>query len=691
MFKRTIAAIMILAATLCPAVKVDAAERHKQDDTWLVYWYICGTDLESDSHSATADIGEMQHVKLPPNVKVLIYAGGTTKWHHPTIKSGGNGIYLYSSNRMEKRAHRNENMGDPNTLASFLKYGEENFPADHKIMIFWNHGGVSGLCYDEGNPLTYDELKGAFASVYGDSPEEIPFELIGFDLCLSGSYELANSISEFSHYMLGSEPSTPSAGWDYAYWFKELAKNPAIDGSLVGRAICNGNMQYYKSSDTLKEKTDAKIVSYSLIDLTKMPELREAYEEYFNEAVKRSNEEGSFSAAFARAAENRNMDKYSTRYADLGLLAKNTTSIMPATSNRLLKAIDKAVVYNKRGDYLKSKGISTYYPYISKEKLFSDIETESATNSRNTAFEIILKQNSSYSAQKELYSELLGLNLSKLQDENKVSVERQKGRLIAKLTSEQLESVSSIQCILIPVNVDGQFELGGAISISADDLKIDWHKGIATEKFRAVEPMFDGQRIIMYPSVSGRGHTFYTVPILYTYDEDNKNDVKEQRELVVRYDTSTKKYEIIGFGENIENGMVRANRGKPQPGHVITPLYMIISDDPANEQLGLTQYINTKTGKRVPLMSLIDSFTDADTKKTFYLKWKLGEPFVYTRNSAITNEPIKKGMFLYTFTFNAPNGDQANSNSGVIAVEKGKIFRLTTDEFAKALAESANK
>ena len=699
MFKRTIAAIMILAATLCPAVKVDAAERHKQDDTWLVYWYICGTDLESDSHSATADIGEMQHVKLPPNVKVLIYAGGTTKWHHPTIKSGGNGIYLYSSNRLEKRAHFNENMGDPNTLASFLKYGEENFKADHKIIIFWDHGGLSGLCYDESfkrDGLRYDELKKAFTAVYGSAPEEVPFELIGFDLCVSGSYELANSISAFSHYMLGSEPSTPGAGWDYAYWFKELAKNPAIDGSLVGRAICNGNMQYYKSSDTLKEKTDAKIVSYSLIDLTKMPELREAYEEYFNEAVKRSNEEGSFSAAFARAAENRNVDKYSNIYTDLGLLAKNTKSIMPEASNKLLKAIDKAVVYNKRGDYLKSKGISTYYPYISTEKIFSENATEQAAKYRDADFKLISNQKSSYAAQVELYSKLLDLDVLALEDEDTVFVERKKdGHLFAQLKPEQLESVSSIQCMLFPLDESNKLELGGAILTSADDLKIDWHKGTVTEKFRAVQPMFDGQKIIMYPSVSGRGHTFYNVPILYRVsvidDKGAMQEIDVQRELIVRYDTSTKKYEIVGFGENIENGMVRANRGKPQPGHVITPLYITLSDDATNEQLGLTMNVDPKTGNPIILQSVIDSINVPNTNEKVFLKWKAGEPFVYTRDSAITNEPIRKGTYWYFFAFSAPSGESAYSYPGVISVNNGNIFRFTTEEFAKLIAESANK
>ena len=99
MFKRTVAAIIILAAMLCTAVKVDAADapRHTKDDTWLIYMYICGADLEEVGHAATGDIAEMQHVNLPPNVKVLIAAGGAKVWHHPTIAGLGDGMYLYSA------------------------------------------------------------------------------------------------------------------------------------------------------------------------------------------------------------------------------------------------------------------------------------------------------------------------------------------------------------------------------------------------------------------------------------------------------------------------------------------------------------------------------------------------------------------------------------------------------------------
>ena len=148
MFKRTIAVITILAAILCLGGKADAAyTRHTKDDTWLVYMYICGTDLE-EGGNATNDITEMEDVDLPPNVKVLIYANGAINWKHGLIERKGPGVYLYHSGGLDKLSSWKADMGKPDTLKKFLKFGEENFKPDHRIIVFWDHGGVNGICYD---------------------------------------------------------------------------------------------------------------------------------------------------------------------------------------------------------------------------------------------------------------------------------------------------------------------------------------------------------------------------------------------------------------------------------------------------------------------------------------------------------------------------------------------------------------
>ncbi|MGN1230553.1 MAG: hypothetical protein ACI4TP_01515, partial [Anaerotignum sp.] len=55
------------------------------DDTWAVYWYLCGSDLESNYGCATADLEEMLEVQLPENVNVVIQTGGTSFWQNDVM------------------------------------------------------------------------------------------------------------------------------------------------------------------------------------------------------------------------------------------------------------------------------------------------------------------------------------------------------------------------------------------------------------------------------------------------------------------------------------------------------------------------------------------------------------------------------------------------------------------------------
>ncbi len=293
---------------------------------------------------------------------------------------------------------------------------------------------------------------------------------------------------------------------------------------------------------------------------------------------------------------------------------------MPKESKDLLNAIDKAVVYKKRGAYLKSKGISTYYPYISIER-----PAEESINLTKAAFEMeVLRYDLNYDAQKQLYQKLL--DLKNLPESNDLPLDKNSsGHFVVKLTPEQLENISFARCMLLPVKQGNDsstygLDLGGAILTSADDLKVNWKKGIVTENFRAMEPVFDGHKIVTLPSVSSCGHTFYKVPIIY--------DEIFRRDLLVRYDTSTKKYEIIGIGNDIENGMVRGPGYKLTPGDVITSIFKAIIPAGSSNTIAPTEYVDPETGKK---KSAVITFTNPKTHQSITIGETYGEPFVYTR------------------------------------------------------------
>ena len=68
--------------------KVSFSNDYNKDDTWLVYWYLCGTDLESDYGASTLDLSELVEAKLPPNVKILVQTGGAAEWQNEIVPNG---------------------------------------------------------------------------------------------------------------------------------------------------------------------------------------------------------------------------------------------------------------------------------------------------------------------------------------------------------------------------------------------------------------------------------------------------------------------------------------------------------------------------------------------------------------------------------------------------------------------------
>lgn len=82
------------------------------NDSWAVYWYLCGSDLESENGAATADLMEMLEVELPENVSVVIQTGGASSWDNDTVSPNVIGRYLYDVNGFQQiDEHPQANMG----------------------------------------------------------------------------------------------------------------------------------------------------------------------------------------------------------------------------------------------------------------------------------------------------------------------------------------------------------------------------------------------------------------------------------------------------------------------------------------------------------------------------------------------------------------------------------------------------
>lgn len=613
-------------------IEANFADAYNPDDTWLVYWYICGSDLESDGGAASKDIEEMLAAKLPDNVKVLIQAGGANDWKNAVITPGYTNIFLYDKDGFHELAKNEDtNMGDPSTLASFLQYGRDNFPADHKVFIFWDHGGGSafGLCFDErtDDSLSLNEIHDAFAAVYNNSAENPPFEIIGFDTCLMGTYELANDLYGFARYMVASEEVEPGNGWEYTGMLTALANNPAMSGAGLGQSICDS---YYKGCEDAWTEDN---VTLSVIDLSKVPELKTAYENFGIEALQLSSENPQkFFSKFGREAKRTENYGGNTRESgyydmiDLGDLAKKSKKLLPNTADALIEAVDNAVVYKVNGEYRdKGSGISGFYPYDGGEQML---------NIYSQIYAAPLAQKCLYShliygqMPQEGYNLLQGANVQQILqpsakqnifdvadlEDTKIRIDK-KHNAYVKLNSAQMEILSSVRCILAYVDVKNDIilYLGSDANVNAD-----WDKGTFTDNFDGTWMMLNGYPVYIEVTADEENYTLYSIPI-------KLNGVRCNLEVAYK----DNKYEILGARKrNADKNMADKNLIKLKAGDKITTLH----------------YGMTISGKDT-------DFTEVEVD-TFTLDENL---------ATVADEEIGDGEYLYCFEFVTPNNQSATS------------------------------
>ena len=94
--------------------------------SWAVYWYLCGSDLETGGGFATTDLQELMQVQLPENVTVVIQTGGAAVWQNTLMDASKLQRWVYNSQGLELVEEQpSASMGDAQTLYDFLAFARQ--------------------------------------------------------------------------------------------------------------------------------------------------------------------------------------------------------------------------------------------------------------------------------------------------------------------------------------------------------------------------------------------------------------------------------------------------------------------------------------------------------------------------------------------------------------------------------------
>ncbi|MBR2661182.1 MAG: peptidase C11 [Clostridia bacterium] len=365
-------------ATLDETVSKKARDKYTvvrggNKDTVTILVYMCGTDLESQQGMATSDLKEMANATIGKNVNLIVYTGGCSRWRNNVISSSVNQVYKISDGKFEclEKNAGNASMVNPETLASFISYGKNNFPADRMCLIFWDHGGgsVSGYGYDEkvghNQSMTLAGINSALKKA------NVKFDFIGFDACLMATVENGLMLGQYADYMIASEETEPGVGWYYTNWLTKLGKNTSMPTIEIGKLIADDFV------DVCNRQCRGQATTLSVVDLAELqatiPDELKQFSIDTNELIQ--NKEYK-KVATARSKTREFAQQSRIDQIDLVDFAKN---IGTAEGKSLAKALQGAVKYNRTGGSISNAyGLSIYFPYKKTNKLNQMLSTYEA-------------------------------------------------------------------------------------------------------------------------------------------------------------------------------------------------------------------------------------------------------------------------------------------------------------------------
>lgn len=233
---------------------------------WTVLVYmVADNDLEP---YGIQDLNEMEAAPDNPDVHVVVevdrsarYDTSNGDWsttqrlevRHDTDPSNIGSLFLADLGE--------QNMGDPQTLADFLVWGVDAYPADHYLVVLWDHGygwsGGIGNDLGNGDHLNITELGSALT--VGAEHLGRPFDVIAFDACLMQQVEVLYELAWVGDTFVAAEDLEPASGWPYEEMLGALYGAAGGGAREVASALAAAYMDYYGTQgETMMSAVDAR-------------------------------------------------------------------------------------------------------------------------------------------------------------------------------------------------------------------------------------------------------------------------------------------------------------------------------------------------------------------------------------------------------------------------------------------------
>lgn len=366
-------------------VKIEQYEEISEQADYTILVYMNGSNLESDYGAAGKDLDEMQdalcqieqvnkETDKDIRVNIVVEAGGCEEWQYEPLENKSYSRFLLSSKGIKSVTDMEvRDMSRSNTLADFINYGTQSYPAKYYGIVFWNHG--AGQIEGFGSDSNFDNAAMPLSEIrqgFEKSELQEKFAFVSFDACLMGNLELAACLYDKADYLIASEELEPEAGHDYC-WITEVTnpeteKNP---GLYMGKKMVAAYEEYYKDNDFK--------LTLSLMDLGSYELFHDSFHKYLEEMTKDYGD-GEWTALWDTIGRNRQSLQCFGNRTGIAAEIVDLTDLLEVFGkdgekyDQLIDVINQLVVEHVSKGYEKEPtGLSIYLPSGANNWLKEDI------------------------------------------------------------------------------------------------------------------------------------------------------------------------------------------------------------------------------------------------------------------------------------------------------------------------------
>lgn len=257
-----------------------------KDDTeevadWLFLIYMAGdNDLEE---WVTKDLNELERIGSGSGIHVVVQADRAEGGDRSDGDWTSTRRYYVEADSDEDQvgstmvADLGElDMADPETLSDFLRWARETYPAQRVFLSMWSHGDSWKLRSNNAAAaaaaappppyiITDDASGGSMSIAEGELVSGLqdhldawgPLDIIAFDACLMGSWEVAHALQDHAAFMTASEEGVGMNGYAYDRILSHIREDPEaeLEGIVaeIARSTVEDNNEYTHSAIDLSK------------------------------------------------------------------------------------------------------------------------------------------------------------------------------------------------------------------------------------------------------------------------------------------------------------------------------------------------------------------------------------------------------------------------------------------------------